>query len=216
MDDALCLVLEQALPLEPVRVPLDQAAGCVLAEDVVVRLRLTLTLDVAAFDWCGIYHSRGPPIAHVPTHIHTTRRRQSPSRRSPPPSWTATRWWPPTGRVRQLTLVIIHTDRRFEARPHRFPPSTPNTIIHKLTHTTASGTYPVVGRITAGVDPNKQGLSVGSGAVAYITTGSKLPQGADAVRCWGVVVCVYYVCVGWGDVCFWGCREPHVLLPTHV
>lgn len=73
MDDALCLVLEQALPLEPVRVPLDQAAGCVLAEDVVVRLRLTLTLDVAAFDWCGIYHSRGPPIAHVPTHIHTTR-----------------------------------------------------------------------------------------------------------------------------------------------
>ena len=39
VDDALCLVLEQAQPLEAVRVPLAQAAGCVLAEDIVVRRR---------------------------------------------------------------------------------------------------------------------------------------------------------------------------------
>jgi molybdopterin biosynthesis enzyme len=44
------------------------------------------------------------------------------------------------------------------------------------------GTYPVVGRVTAGVDPDTQGVSVARGTVAYITTGSKLPQGADAVR----------------------------------
>ncbi|CBN76716.1 conserved unknown protein [Ectocarpus siliculosus] len=37
----------------------------------------------------------------------------------------------------------------------------------------------VVGRITAGVDPDS--IQVSSGQCAYITTGAKLPQGADAV-----------------------------------
>lgn len=37
----------------------------------------------------------------------------------------------------------------------------------------------VVGRITAGVDPDS--LTVSPGQCAYITTGAKLPKGADAV-----------------------------------
>lgn len=37
----------------------------------------------------------------------------------------------------------------------------------------------VVGRITAGVDPDS--ITVTAGRCAYITTGAKLPKGADAV-----------------------------------
>lgn len=37
----------------------------------------------------------------------------------------------------------------------------------------------VVGRITAGVDPDS--IQVSPGKCAYITTGAKLPRGADAV-----------------------------------
>ncbi|CAN0552134.1 unnamed protein product, partial [Laminaria digitata] len=37
----------------------------------------------------------------------------------------------------------------------------------------------VVGRITAGVDPDS--IRVSPGKCAYITTGAKLPQGANAV-----------------------------------
>ena len=40
------------------------------------------------------------------------------------------------------------------------------------------GEYPVVGRIVAGVDPD---FTLQPGQVAYITTGAKLPPGADAV-----------------------------------
>lgn len=41
------------------------------------------------------------------------------------------------------------------------------------------GVLEVVGRITAGVDPDS--IQVSPGKCAYITTGAKLPQGADAV-----------------------------------
>lgn len=41
------------------------------------------------------------------------------------------------------------------------------------------GWFQVVGRITAGVDPDS--IQVSPGKCAYITTGAKLPQGADAV-----------------------------------
>eukprot|EP00929_Paragymnodinium_shiwhaense_P013760 TRINITY_DN12160_c0_g1_i1.p1 TRINITY_DN12160_c0_g1~~TRINITY_DN12160_c0_g1_i1.p1 ORF type:complete len:881 (+),score=105.12 TRINITY_DN12160_c0_g1_i1:121-2643(+) len=41
------------------------------------------------------------------------------------------------------------------------------------------GSYPVVGNVTAGVNP--QMVSVRPGTVSYITTGAPLPEGADAV-----------------------------------
>ena len=41
-----------------------------------------------------------------------------------------------------------------------------------------AGDYPVVGRIVAGVDPQ---FALNPGEVAYITTGAKLPAGADCV-----------------------------------
>ena len=40
------------------------------------------------------------------------------------------------------------------------------------------GDYPVVGRVVAGVDPQ---FTLSPGEVAYITTGAKLPAGADCV-----------------------------------
>ncbi|CAN0345163.1 unnamed protein product, partial [Ectocarpus sp. 8 AP-2014] len=46
----------------------------------------------------------------------------------------------------------------------------------------------VVGRITAGVDPDS--ILVSPGQCAYITTGAKLPRGADAVvKVRGLVGC---------------------------
>ncbi|CAM9546958.1 unnamed protein product [Heterosigma akashiwo] len=44
-----------------------------------------------------------------------------------------------------------------------------------------AGEYDVVGRITAGCDPQADGIRVEPGKVAYITTGAKMPAGADAV-----------------------------------
>ncbi|EWM26002.1 molybdopterin biosynthesis protein cnx1 [Nannochloropsis gaditana] len=43
------------------------------------------------------------------------------------------------------------------------------------------GVFPVMGRLTAGVDPDAHGLILAPGYTCYITTGTKLPQGADAV-----------------------------------
>lgn len=49
---------------------------------------------------------------------------------------------------------------------------TTTSLIHPLA-------LQVVGRITAGVDPDS--ITVSAGQCAYITTGAKLPKGADAV-----------------------------------
>eukprot|EP00638_Chattonella_subsalsa_P007564 CAMPEP_0117748530 /NCGR_PEP_ID=MMETSP0947-20121206/9190_1 /TAXON_ID=44440 /ORGANISM="Chattonella subsalsa, Strain CCMP2191" /LENGTH=667 /DNA_ID=CAMNT_0005566249 /DNA_START=111 /DNA_END=2114 /DNA_ORIENTATION=+ len=45
----------------------------------------------------------------------------------------------------------------------------------------SEGEYQVVGRITAGCDPMAEKIIVSPGKVAYITTGAKMPEGADAV-----------------------------------
>lgn len=86
VDDALRLVLEQAQPLPTVKVPLDQAAGCVLAEDIVVRVSshvlpwvcyfssplpsLAIMRIIIAHDAWGllVLFLRTQPHAHLHTH----------------------------------------------------------------------------------------------------------------------------------------------------
>ncbi|KAM3567780.1 hypothetical protein VYU27_010080, partial [Nannochloropsis oceanica] len=102
VDDALTIVLQHTHAALPVQVPLQEALGCVLAEDIVAR-------------------EPQPPFAAA-----------------------------------IMDGYAIHSSD-------------------------GAGIFPVVGRLTAGIDPDAHGLILARGTVCYITTGAKLPQGADAV-----------------------------------
>jgi len=63
--------------------------------------------------------------------------------------------------------------------PHAIPPF-PASIMdgYAVQASSGEGVLEVIGQVTAGLDP---GLEVGPGQAVYITTGAKLPKGADAV-----------------------------------
>ncbi|CAM9122404.1 unnamed protein product [Pylaiella littoralis] len=64
--------------------------------------------------------------------------------------------------------------------PEPLPPFPASTMDgYAVVASDGEGVLEVVGRITAGVDPDS--MEVSTGKCAYITTGSKLPKGADAV-----------------------------------
>ncbi|CAM9235871.1 unnamed protein product [Ectocarpus sp. 4 AP-2014] len=64
--------------------------------------------------------------------------------------------------------------------PEPLPPFPASTMDgYAVVASDGEGVLEVVGRITAGVDPDS--IQVSTGQCAYITTGAKLPRGADAV-----------------------------------
>ena len=124
VDDALTLVLQHTHAALPVQVPLQDALGCVLAEDIVVRFSTSDSRFIS-------YSYRFCPIDSSSPSLLLSQHSLPPS--LPPPK-KATEPQPPFPAAIMDGYAIHSSD--------------------------GPGVFPVVGRLTAGIDPDAHGKSL--------------------------------------------------------